>query len=65
MEETDNWKNDKIFQEVSNQGQRTISFRWVVKKKNISKRGVCKSRLVARGFEETEEDSIRKDSPTC
>ena len=65
MKEIENWKVYKTFQKVANEGQSTISVRWVVPKKNKAKGNIYKARLVARGFEEIEKDNIRKDSPTC
>ena len=65
VEEIENWKVHKTFQEVVNKGQSTISVRWVVTKKNKTKENIYKARLVAQGFEEIEKDNIRKDSPTC
>ena len=59
----ENWKVHKTFQEVTNEGQSTISIRWVIPKKNKTKGNIYKARLVAPGFEEI--DNIRKDSPTC
>ena len=63
MKEIENWKVHKTFQEVTNEGQSTISVRWVITKKNKTKGNIYKARLVAQGFEEI--DNIRKDSPTC
>lgn len=61
MEEIDDWKN---FQEVANESQCIVFVKCVETKKNKSNGTVHKVKLVAWGFEETEKDSIRKDSPT-
>ena len=50
--------------EVIDQGQRHISVRWVVTPKLDNGIWKTKARLVARGFEETE-NNFRTDSPTC
>ena len=65
MKEIENWKVHKTFQEVANEGQSTISVRWVVTKKNKTKENIYKVRLIACNFEEIENDNIRKDLPTC
>ena len=65
MKEIKNWKVHKTFQEVANEGQTTISARWVVTKKNKTKGNIYKARLVACSFEGIEKDNIRKDLPTC
>ena len=38
MKEIENWKVHKSFQEVANKGQSMISVRWVVTKKNKTKK---------------------------
>ena len=35
--EFENWKDHKVFEEVANEGQRVISVRWVITKKNKDK----------------------------
>ena len=58
------WKDMKVYKEVFNEGQPTISTRWVLTKKNISDGRIkYKARLVARGFEEV--IPSQTDSPTC
>ena len=59
-DEMEKWRGYEAFVEVENEGQKTISTRWVCSEKD----GVVKARLVARGFEE-EELKERVDSPTC
>ena len=64
--ELQNWKDHKVYEEVENEGQSTISVRWVVtKKKKADGNVIFIARLVARGFEELEKNEFRKDSPTC
>ena len=65
INEFENWKDHKVFEEVENEGQRVISVRWVINKKNKNQKLSYKARLVTRGFEELDKDNIRTDSPTC
>ena len=65
MNEFKNWKYDKVFEEVENEGQRVKSVRWAITKKNKDQKLTFKARLVARGFEELVRDNIRIDPPTC
>ena len=65
MNEFENWKDRKGFEEVENEGQRVISVRWVITKKNKDQKLTYKARLVARGFEELDKDNTRTDSPNC
>ena len=58
------WIENKVFEEVEDVGQKSISVRWVLTEKPKNDEMVVKARLVARGFEENTED-IRTDSPTC
>ena len=64
QEEIQKWKDFDTFSEVPNQGQRTISTRWVCTRKLKGSHVVNKARLVARGFEE-DTKSLKTDSPTC
>ena len=52
MEEISNWKDHKVFEEVVDEGQNTVSVRWVTTKKNKDDEPVYKARLFVRGFEE-------------
>ena len=65
MEEISNWKDHKVFEEVVDEDQNTVSVRWVTTKKNKDDEPVYKACLFIRGFEETEKDEIRKNSTTC
>ena len=56
--------SNNVFIEVPNEGQQTISTRWVCTLKSTPDGEVPKARLVARGFEDFT-DNLEKDSPTC
>ena len=60
--ELDNWKKFKVYEEVPNRGQPSISVRWVCTEKLVNGETKVKARLVARGFEDP--DQVRSDSPT-
>ena len=62
--EIEMWDKNGVYEEVDNVGQDTISVRWVITEKIKEGKPVVKARLVARGFEEHDQD-MRKDSPTC
>ena len=62
MNEYENWKQNKVFQVVSDNGQGAISVRWVITEKLKGGNRIIKARLVARGFEENFD---KTDSPTC
>ena len=58
------WQEHNVYTEVANEGQTTISTRWVCTTKDTENGKTYKARLVVRGFEE-DTSEIRKDSPTC
>ena len=60
LKEIEKWNEYEVYTEVENTGQKCISTRWV----NTYKNGDINSRLVARGYEDTELKE-RVDSPTC
>ena len=60
FDEIKKWKDYDVYTEVEDVGQKAISTRWV----NTVKDGIIRSRLVARGYEDTELNE-RIDSPTC
>ena len=62
--ELNNWKQNKVYEEVENHGQKCISTRWVYTLKSTAEGIEPKARLVARGYEEYNND-IQTDSPTC
>ena len=61
--EIENWIDNNVFEEIEDNGQQTISVRWVITEKEGDK-PETRARLVARGFEE-ETTQLKKDSPTC
>ena len=64
-EELQSWVKNKVYIQVSDQGQPRISTRWVYTYKNLNDKQVCKARLVVRGFQDRDVGNIRNDSPTC
>ena len=63
--ELDSWKNNQVYVEKYDIGQKCISTRWICNLKETPEGIIPKARLVARGFEEFETRSLPKDSPTC
>ena len=62
--EIQNWKDNDVYEEVDDVGQKITTSRWVITEKVKDGIAQIKARLVARGFEE-DTDGLRKDSPTC
>ena len=62
--EIEKWIENSVFDEVKDEGQPTISVRWVITEKVVKGEVNVNARLVARGFEEDTSD-LKKDSPTC
>ena len=62
--ELQSWRENNVYEEVEDVGQKAISTRWIVTEKIKGGEVVCKARLVARGFEE-EMAEWEKDAPTC
>ena len=63
QKELENWTNSGVYNELDDQGQRTISTKWVVSERELSDGLKCvKARLVLRGFQEDEKGPV--DSPT-
>ena len=62
--ELQSWRENSVFEEVEDMGQKAISTRWIVTEKVKGGENICKARLVARGFEE-EMEEWEKDAPTC
>ena len=67
--EVQNWIRNNVFTKVEDNGQRTISARWVItEKESVDSKGSCetktKARIVARGYEE-DSSQLTTDSPTC
>lgn len=65
QEEMRSWRDNSVFEEVQDEGQKCISTRWVCTLKETLTGLVPKARLVARGFEELNVLELQKDSPTC
>ena len=64
LKELQSWKQNNVFKEVKDVGQKCVSTRWVCSLKSTPDGIMPKARLVARGFEEYSDD-LQKDSPTC
>ena len=62
QKELNNWKEQKVYQEIENENQNCISVKWVISPKVINGVLSTKARLVAKGFEEDFENRV--DSPT-
>ena len=62
LREIDNWKNFDVFDVVRSQGQQFVTSRWVC---SVKPTGEHKARLVARGFQDPDLESLVRDSPTC
>ena len=62
--EIQNWRQNDVYKEVEDEGQVTVSVRWIITEKLKEGETVTKARLVARGFEE-DSLTMKKDSPTC
>ena len=59
-----NWLREDVYEVVRDEGQESMSVRWVITPKMIDGKMSTKARLVARGFEE-DSTALRTDSPTC
>ena len=64
VEELNKWKQNNVYETVKFSGQSCVSVRWVTTTKFVNGKRKVKSRLVARGFEEKDDDFL-SDSPTC
>ena len=62
--EIEAWVSNKVMTEDPDEGQETLSARWVITKKQTPTGQEIKARLVVRGFEEDTSD-LKTDSPTC
>ena len=62
--ELQSWRENDVYEEVEDIGQKAITTRWIVTEKVKEGKKLCKARLVARGFEE-EMAEWEKDAPTC
>ena len=57
------WKENHVYDEVEYRNQSTMSVRWILTFKDTESGIIRRARLVARGFEE-ENENIIKESPT-
>ena len=65
LAELQSWKQNEVYQEVPFSNQKYITVKWVCTMKETNEGFTPKARLVARGFEEDNQDEIVKESPTC
>ena len=65
MKELESWRNNDAYEEVEFEDQHVISTRWVLSTKEKGGSVITKARLVARGYEDQEVDSLNTNSPTC
>jgi len=63
--ERSNWKKNDVFEEVKDEGQKSMSTRWVCTLKETPDSVATKARLVSRGFKVMNNEEFPKDSPTC
>ena len=64
LKELESWKENKVYKEVKDKGQKTLFIRWVISQKMKEGKQVWKARLVVRGFKE-EGENLVTDTPTC
>ena len=64
QKELENWIDYDVYEEVDDKGQNCISVTWVITEKTSDGKQIVKARLVARGYEDENKDSLRTDSPT-
>ena len=60
--ELQSWVKNKVYTQISDQGQPRISTRWVYTYKNLNDK---QFRLLARGFQDRDVGNIRNNSLTC
>ena len=61
----ESWTKNDVYTVVNDEGQKTISTRWVYSLKSTSNGIVQKARLVVWGFEEDCLNDLENDSTTC
>ena len=59
QKELKNWIDHDVYEEVEDKGQNCISVTWVITEKTSDGKQIVKARLVARGYEEEDKDSLR------
>ena len=62
--ELQNWEDFGVYEEVQDEGQKTLGTNWVMVMKIIDGKEVPKARLCVRGDLEEDVDLVRRDSPT-
>ena len=62
--ELERFCTNKVYEEVPDEGQKTVCVRWVITKKIKNTGNVYKARLATLGYKEKNQ-SIRSDYPTC
>ena len=65
LAELKSWKQNNVYHEVPFERQDLISSRWVCSLKHNDSGIIPKTRLVVKGFEDSEKDHLQKKSPTC
>ena len=65
LQELQSWFNHNVYVEVTNDGHKYISTRWVLTEKFVNRNKTTKARLVARALEEDHLAKLCTDSPTC
>ena len=64
-QEIENWSRNGVYTVVKDEGQKTISTRWIYSLKSTPNGTMQKAQLVVRGFEEDCLNDLEKASPTC
>ena len=64
LKELENWRINKVYDEVDDEKQSSISVRQVLTEKMIKGKRQVKARLVARGFKDAGRDDVKQDSST-
>ena len=64
LKEIENYKNNKVYQELDDENQNKRSINWVITEKVTDGVLTPKSKLVAPGFENWGINVVKKDSPT-
>ena len=58
QKELKNWIDHDVYEEVEDKGQNCISATWVITEKTSDGKQIVTARLVARGYEEEDKDSL-------
>ena len=60
LEELNNWKSNKVYEEIPKTNQKLLHCRWVCTMKQIDQNQVPKARLVVKGFEEQTTEMFKR-----